>query len=448
MADSIRSRVARIRHLIRDPRSRGVIVLTSGGTVASALGLVLLPLITNLYQPQAYATFALVFTAAAVLSTIATGKFEQAIPLQPDDEAGSIRAQRLGALSAWTAGALCLVAQPIVLVLARWGDLESGTSQALIAAPLLVWLSGLVTVQTQLLTRYGRYRAMALFQLTRTILQLVAQIILGSVNPSVAALVTGFGISLIPQAAHCLWLVRGSLRTAPALLARLASEERHLPYYQAPTALVRALETNIALFVLAATYGDSLVALYALSLRVVVSPATLAASAANTVYFREAPRISIPSNRRLYRHMSLALAAVGLVSIAFLIILADPISSVLGNGWQQAGAAIRATAPLALAVFLGAIPSTTLLVMGRNRELLWSRIAITILPILAVTLAYIAAAPGLTALLFYSLTMLVCVLALTVAVARGLSVLERRETLPVQTPPTACGQPLGLSQNE
>ena len=422
----IRSTLVWARRVFKDSRSRAIATLTAGGTAASLLGLGVLPLITHQYQPSTYATFALVFTATAVLSTVVTGKYEQAIPLQQGHIDGDRRSFRLAALSLLTAGLICALGQAIVIIVYLLVQPSGEEGQALLATPLLVWLSTLVTIQTQLLTRAGQYASIAVFQLVRSGLQLGVQIGLGFVNPSVGALLAGFAVSLLPQAGHCLWLLRKSLVLPVGVLLELAKRERHLPLYQAPTALIRALETNVALFVLAATYGDSLVAMYALALRIVVSPATLVASAANTVYLREAPRLVMSRHYKLYGSLSAGLATLGLLGTMFLVILADPVSSLLGSGWEQAGAAIRATAPLAVAVFLGAIPSSTLLVEGHHHRLLWSRGLIMAVPNAVVVLAFVAAVPGILALLGYSLSMLTCVLALNFGVARYLTSQKRR----------------------
>lgn len=409
-----------------DSRTRGVVNLATGGVLASILALVMLPLVTRFYPPEVYAQFALVMTVTVILFTIATGKYEQAIPLCPHTPEGEEESWRLGRLAVGVAVTVCLSAEALavftVVLLHPQGE---GIPAILLATPILVLMTCLGGVQSMILTRQARYRSIAVHQTVRIFLQFICQAALGAVSPTEESLLLGFGISLLPSSASAVTLI---LR-APRGLGRardLARSYRNLPMHQAPTALVRALEINSSLFVLAATFGDYLVGLYAVSLRLVMSPAVLIASSVNTVYLREAPRLDPPSHRRFYRKLFGGLTALGVVMTAGLAVAAAPIADILGPEWQSAKSVIYASLPLGLAAFVGALPSSALLILGRTRELLLSRLAITTLPSVAIVGCFWAGTGGIAAILVSSVALLSCVVAFSWSTARRLTEQEVR----------------------
>lgn len=406
------------RSLWRDSRARGVAHLATGGVVASALSLVLLPLVTRFYAPDVYAQFALAMTVTVILFSIATGKYEQAIPLCAHTPDGDLEAWRLGRLAAWVAAVGCGAAELLVLVslLVVRPD-STGVASVLVATPPLVFLTCLGGVQSGLLTRQARYRAIAFHQTLRICLMFACQAVLGWLSPTAESLLLGFGISLIPSSVSALaMLIRAP--SVPGSRRDLARSYRDLPLHQAPTALMRALEVNISLFVLAATFGDYLVGLYAIAIRLVVSPAILIASSVNTVYLREAPRLDPAEHGRLYRRLTMGLGAAGVALTIGLAVAAGPIADILGPDWQSAKSVIYASLPLGLATFVGALPSSALLILRRTRELLLTRLAITIIPNIVILACFWGGVDGVLTVFVSSMALLLCVSALAVSTGR------------------------------
>ena len=66
--------------------SRNVLTLMTGTTIAQAVPIAISPILTRIYTPEDFGVFALYMAIAAIISIIATGRYEMAIMLPKEDE--------------------------------------------------------------------------------------------------------------------------------------------------------------------------------------------------------------------------------------------------------------------------------------------------------------------------------------------------------------------------
>ncbi len=127
-------------------------LLATGGMVSSILALVMLPLVTRFYSPEVYAQFAIVLTLTIILATVATGKYEQAIPLCQHSPAGELEARQLARLATGVASIVCLALQTLTVGIVLLFDPEvPGLETSLLAIPVLVMLGCLGVIQSMIL---------------------------------------------------------------------------------------------------------------------------------------------------------------------------------------------------------------------------------------------------------------------------------------------------------
>ena len=74
----------------KGPSLRGdAVLLLAGGAAAQAVPLLLGPLLTRLFTPEAFGVFTQFSTIAAALAVVASLRYEQALPMALDDEDGA-----------------------------------------------------------------------------------------------------------------------------------------------------------------------------------------------------------------------------------------------------------------------------------------------------------------------------------------------------------------------
>ena len=401
----------RTRRLLQDPRAIGTGTLALSGAISALLGVAILPLLTDLYAPDTYAVFAIAAALVSTLCVVVTGRFEQAIPIvctetETGGEGNGV-AHGLARVALITSIVSCLFAQGIVVLLSLLGWLTEGPMRSvLLSLPLLTFLSSLGGIQSMILTGMGRYRTMALHQVLRVFIQLLMQVILGYWQADVRALLLGLAFSLLPSSAHALWMMLpDGMPVAPLL--ETALQHRHMPIYQIPVTLIRGIEGNAFLFVIAIGYGNELVGFFALASRVLLGPGVILASSVNTVFLYEAVRLSMEGQQRFMRKSFVIMLAVFAAISLATVVLIGPVQQLLGSQWEGATVVILASLPLLGASLVGAVPSSALLIAGLSRVLLAWRTLIMALPCAAILVCGGMGAPGVAAIALAGTTQLI-----------------------------------------
>src|SRR5690606_10440995 len=135
-------------------------------SIAQAIPIAVSPILTRLYSPEDFGIYALFLAIMAVVSSIASGRYELAIVLPSDDE------------DAFNIAALCLliaagVSLLLLLVVLAFGykialALETPSLYLwLYVLPLVIFVSALWNVLNYLNTRFQNYTDIAVSQVYR-----------------------------------------------------------------------------------------------------------------------------------------------------------------------------------------------------------------------------------------------------------------------------------------
>lgn len=379
--------------ILRDKR-----VVGSGGLALASLGtsmitILTLPLVTGLYSTAVYAQFALVLVTATMLATAASGRYEIACIVLPHTPAGDLEAAKMARLSVRVGLASCLglAATAVALVGLGVGEGSFG-SLGILCTPLAVAFIGAGVIQMVIDTRAGNFHLIAGMKLAEAGILAGGQILLGTWAPTAASLIVPLLLSCLPNVARLAYLLLRLPHGCPFTYRELARRHSRYPRFQAPAALASALSLNILTYATAVAYGDSTVGLLVVAMRFVMFPSSVVVTPVNTVFLKEAGRLS--SDRvaaaRLYRRTLGALLLVGVVGFSVVPLVIGPATSILGPDWSGAQTLVLATIPMGLAAFAGSPANAALEGFGQQRQLLLWRLAL-----LVVAPAAVLAGPAL-----------------------------------------------------
>jgi O-antigen/teichoic acid export membrane protein len=348
---------------------RQVLTLLGGSSIAQAIALAASLVLTRLYTPEQFGTFALFASVVTLLSTGATGRYELAVLLPAsDDEAWQV---------AWLA---LLIALPVVVLTlaavavwgdalaARAGDLRLGVWAWLL--PLAVWLTAVVNTLTCWANRCQAFRGLAINRIAQTGITSVASIGLGVIGWASPGLMLG---SVLGQATGAALLVGGGPRPAvrgvdvPRLSA-LASRYRDFPRINLPHAVLDALQASVVLCLLGAVYGAAALGGYAFALRVARAPLAMLGASIGAVFQQRAARLVSTQcdladlARRTVRRLAVFAVPVFLV----LMCAPDLFAWLFGAEWRAAGEQARVLAPWMVLNFMTSPLSQLPLIVGRQ----------------------------------------------------------------------------------
>ena len=352
------------------------LTLLAGGALAQLLPLLLGPVLTRLFTPQAFGVFTQFTTIAATLAVVASLRYEQALPMALDDEDGA-------ALLALALRVL-LVAIGISVPLA-WALHAGGWLPLPVLLPLALAGAGLLQVLMLWANRARRFRALAISRVLQygggALLQLLAGLLLWQGAPS--GVEGAWALVAAPLVAQ--WLALACLlRPAPrqgwghvlapagaALRARMKAMARRFKdfaWVNSPHAFLGTAQDAVAVALIIAWAGDPAAGFWGLALRYLKAPATLIGSAVSQALYPRLAAAALPEGRRMVRQVMALLGACAL-ALALLLVLAGPwlFAMVFGPSWREAGELARALSPYIGAHFVAAPLAVVTMAWGAQR---------------------------------------------------------------------------------
>lgn len=361
---------------------RRSVFLLASGTGAGQLILFISSLaIARLFTPLELGAFATLSAVAAILTALASGRFELAIPVPADHTSGI----SLGRLTL-TVSLLCSLSLAAITLSMDGGLAPQWLDPAVEhywAVPALTFSLAAYQVGNQLAVRAQRYRSLAIRSIAYPAVAGGLQVVAGLGNTDERGLIAGvavgqlvaFLVTWIPSR-RSLQRQESTSRPTDAHWRVLVRRYWTFPVLLSPAGALNVLCSQSPLLIIAALYGLSQAGQYGLAMKLLAVPVALMGQAVGYVYTGEISRIRREGHRSasvLYKNASIRLLVFALGMFAGLLIGAPTvIPFLLGARWQDAGTFAQLMA-LGLAAQLLAAPlSQTMTMAGRQ----WGQLAI------------------------------------------------------------------------
>ena len=358
----------------------GVLMIFGGTAGGQLFALLAAPVLSRMYSPSDFGIFAIVSAFIVTFGTVASLRFDAAIPLpEADRDAHGLVVLGLCSVLATTAvgfGAVMLFGTSISSRFQR-----PDMAQWLWFVPITAGALGAYLVLNQLAIRQQRFGAIgrrnALHQATVVCTQIAA----GAAGVRPGGLILGLTVG---QSLGAVSLLRGAkLRCQSAREARtvhniraLISRFRRFPLVFAPAGLLSTLGLQLPLLLVALLYGSAVAGWLGFTQRVLALPVTLLGAAVAQVFVGELARAARgdPGRvRSLFVSTSRRLAIVGLIVAGPFVVLGPQLFSlVFGSAWLHSGQYAQALA-VSLATQLVAAPLSPALVVFERQfaQLMW-----------------------------------------------------------------------------
>ena len=350
------------------PLRRFSLLLTGAGAT-QLVPILVAPLLTRLYAPDAYGVVALLSAITGLGAAVATGRYHQAI-LIPREGA---EAYRIARLALFTSGGFCTL---LTAVLA--GGLLAGVEIApfnalgwwILAAPLSAFLASAVEVATLLNLRAGQARAIAKSGVQRTLATAGWQVAispLGGPGGLISGSVVGalFGNRALYRPLRSQWAT-GRITLADA--RRIAWRYSRFPLLDSWGALANVASYSLLSIMLASLYSAATVGQYALAYRTLTLPAAVVGLASAQFFLKEASdRLDSPGFLELYLRSVMTLGAMSAIVFGCLWFVARDLYRLLfGTEWSLAGEVAQAML-LAVAIRFAASPLSTVFSLAERQ---------------------------------------------------------------------------------
>jgi O-antigen/teichoic acid export membrane protein len=330
----------------------GVMMLAGGTALAHVITVIASPILTRLYSPEDFGVLAVFVALFAPLLAVASGRYEQAIPLPREErEAADLLALSVivaALASLLAAGCLWLAGAPLARLLG-----VPGLDAYLWLLPPAV-LGGAVYAALGTWTmRRKAYRRVAATRFSQSLLRAAAQCLLGWWNWHPWGLLAGEALGQMGGSAT---LAAASWREDAAALrgvswsgmGRAAVEHARFPLVTVPTTLLSTMGFMLPCLLLPPLFGAAPAGLFLMSMRLAGWPAGWIGAAVSQVLYNEAAHDgedAVRTRRRFWRitlHLSIPAVA------GAILMLAAPLWAewLLGANWREAGWVLAALSPV------------------------------------------------------------------------------------------------------
>jgi O-antigen/teichoic acid export membrane protein len=333
-----------------------VLKVAGSGVGGQAITFLSLPILSRLYTPEAFGGWALFVSAAIMLGTIATLRYELAVVLpRRDGTAASLVGA--GFAASLVTALLAALALPLI---ARWmiGPDDARTIGPLLwLLPVFVLAAAAYQLGLAWCTRRDAFGVYSLGQFTLPAATALGQalaalagfdtaggLILGSVLGYVAGALLLWSFSAAGDGAI---LLRG---LAPARIGANARRYYKYPAFMTPYTLLSAARDRAIYFLLGGYVGGRATGFYAMAQRFTNIPNSLVAGAIRPVFFQFAARRELAGMAPMVAAIMAALLVLAVPNLIVFLFFAGPILGLLfGQEWVAA-------APFASLLAVPAVP--------------------------------------------------------------------------------------------
>ncbi|HEX2812379.1 MAG TPA: oligosaccharide flippase family protein [Sphingopyxis sp.] len=348
----------------------------SGTAVAQAIPVLGALVLARLFLPDAFGIYSVWLGFVLILAVTLTLRLETALPIIDD---GRSREDAAGLIFV-TIVLVGIAALLISLLLLAMG-LISGT----VAKPYmlgLVVLAAMLSATTEtwqgVASADGTYRILVKIRIGRSASILICQITASLVSRVPEALIIGHLVGLVFAILMAQWFRPLPLPSIEGLGSRLVAFWRRYPRFPGfalPADLMSAVSLQLPLFILSARFGPHVAGIFALALRVLLTPVGLIGRSILDVFRRYAADAFRTRGecRSVYISTLRVLSIFSLLLAAGIVLLAEPaFAFVFGEVWRQAGTFAIWLAPFVALGFMASPLSYVFYIVGRqNVDLAW-----------------------------------------------------------------------------
>ncbi|TES53594.1 hypothetical protein E2L07_12360 [Halalkalibacterium halodurans] len=337
-----------VAKLIKKTFVRNVIIVATGTAAAQFVTIILSPIITRLYGPEAFGLLGVFTAVIAIIVPIATLTYPIAIVLPRSDN----EAKGIVRLSIYISLIIAIITALFLLTfhqsIVQLFNLEA-ISSFLFLIPIVIVFSGVLQVTEQWLIRKKQFKVTAKVTFLQAIFIQGSKVGIGLINPIAAVLIIITVIGQILKPVMMIIFVKRSPQSTTHVvqdedpevsIKKLAKEHKDFPLFRAPEVLLNAISQGLPILMLTSFFGPASAGFYSLGKTVLSAPSQLLGKSVTDVFY---PRISEASKNgenlyALIKKSTLALGVIGLIPFGIIVVFSPYIFGLIfGAGWEVAG---------------------------------------------------------------------------------------------------------------
>jgi len=326
--------------------SRNVVTLMTGTAIAQAIPVFVSPILTRLYSPEDFGTYASYLSVAVILASVSMFRYEQAIMLPKST---------IDALSLLQASFKILVYFMFFLfiIFCLIGMFGLVDIKLLILVIGMTFVSSFISLYTVYLNRVKKYKVLSKLLIQASMSNALLNVAIGVFfhSPFIlfSNIVTSKVFSVRNEIKNFIKLIQTKI-SKPRIYANLKKYDDMIKF-SAPSALVQAINRNILVVYLTVYFDPALAGGYFLMQRVLGSPISIFSSSFGQVFFKEFTDSREKAKLLLSTWIKLAIVVFPIAILLFFV-LKPIILFVFGSDWLIAAEMAKILLPYYAVYFI------------------------------------------------------------------------------------------------
>jgi O-antigen/teichoic acid export membrane protein len=381
--------------ILKNEFNRNVLILSGGTVVAQILPIVISPILTRLYSPEDFGTYAIFFSIVSIVSVISCGRYEFAIMLPEKDE-DAINVAALAFIINTTVSLLffflILIFKDPILNLLKADSL----SFWIYIAPLTIFFMGLFNILNYMNNRFKLYRDISKATIMRSIASSSMQLLMGFLKTGFSGLISGQIISQIVANTKLFYNIqdKGLLKDIKKdIIKVLAKKYSDFPKYSVISALLDIASLQAPLLMISMLFASStLVGYYSLANRMLQLPSVFIGSSVAQVFYQKFSQFQKDPHKQKELLFSTwkKLFLIGVIPFSVIFFFGVEIFSfIFGNNWSEAGRMASILSPMIFVMFVSSPTSTAYIVFNMQKKVLYLNIFLLVFILLSMYIGYI-----------------------------------------------------------
>ncbi|MEK6268205.1 MAG: oligosaccharide flippase family protein [Planococcus sp. (in: firmicutes)] len=331
---------------LKRPFIRNVLIMGSGSAAGQIITMLISPIITRLYGPEAYGQMGIFISFCFLIIPIAALTFPYALVLAQNDR----EAKGLARISLYISVGVALFFAAVLYLFSDWianvFHLEMIISLFYLI-PLVVLFSGYLQILEQWLIRKEQFLLTARVEVVQAIALQGSRVGIGFFYPTAFILIVSWSLGLAFKSLLFRSLSHKSAQSSISFakqpdisLRNLVKKYRDFPMYRAPQSLLYSFSETLPLLLLAGFFGPASAGFYSIGRTVLNVPANLINKAIGDVFYQ---RFTVAAQKKenlssLLIKASLALGVVGILPFGSIMLFGPEIFVlVFGEEWIVGG---------------------------------------------------------------------------------------------------------------
>ena len=341
--DIRRKIVNKVKHLLSSQFVRHVLTLLSGASIAQALPILVSPVLTRLYEPEAFGLLAVFMMLVNVFTVTSSAKYEQSIML-PNNERD---AAHLTVFSMWISLGVSVLLLALLTIFNSSISLvldAPGISPWLYLVPAVILFRGIFQIFEIYSSRQKRFRRVSVNRVIQRGVSSGSQVGLGFLGLGAAGLIIS---SLAGSFIGAVGLSRANLKHKVLFkninrkhIWELARRYKKFPKYTLPGTFINTLSFQLPVFLLTSFFSSVVVGFYSLADRILMIPMRLLGRSVSQVFYQRANEYKNNRDKlsQITYEVYKKLLLTGIIPLSLIMVFGDHLFGVIfGEEWYTAG---------------------------------------------------------------------------------------------------------------